>query len=186
MEETKQHLQKIKDEENAVQESLQFVEPKLAQKKVELLVQQQKVDVLEHQQRQHQELQHQYNTLQALVRERQEQMQRLMRQHEKLQQENVVLVIPEGSVLAQVLTERKELELQRQSLLTRETVLRERIARTQSQIQQLQQDILKHTTDISSIPEKEKKIEQLTLDVAQRPSWQDRKKQLEELFRSEE
>ncbi|MDO8656967.1 MAG: hypothetical protein Q7K45_07055, partial [Nanoarchaeota archaeon] len=78
--------------------------------------------------------------------------------------------------------ERKELELQRQSLLTRETVLRERIARTQSQVQQLQQDILKHTTDISSIPETEKKIQQLTLDVAQRPSWQDRKKQLEELF----
>ena len=182
MEETKQHLQKIKDEENAVQESLQLVEPKLAQKKTELLLQQQKVDLLEHQQRQYQELRHQYNTLQALLGERQEQMQRLIRQKEKLQQENLVLAVPEGVVLEKILTEKKELELRRQSLHNQEIILRERIARTQSQVQQLQQDIIKHTTEISSIPEKEKQIKQLIQDVAQRPMWQDRKKQLEELL----
>ena len=182
MEERKQHARKIQDEEKAVGESLQLLEPKLAESRIKLQLQLQHVDLLEHQQRQHQELQHQHTTLQALLRERQEQAQRLVQQHHTLQQEHLMVAVPEGTVLAEVVRERKELEQQRQSLLTQETMVRERITRITSLVQQLQQEILDTKSELNLIPEKEKLIRQLTQDVAQRPAGQDRKKQLEELF----
>ena len=182
LEELKQRQMKIKDEEDHLQESLALLTPKLEEIGAQAGRCVQQVEMLEQQQREYQELQQQYATMQAILVEQKEQLRKISLQQEAIQQELHGLSVPENISLESIHQQRKELEQQQQQLLTRSTLARERATKIQTLMRDLRQEIDRITLEISTIPEKEQQAAQLQADLGAGARLLGKKKQVDELF----
>ncbi len=182
LEQTKLQLQQAEGKIALLQESLQSLEPSLMGLQQQLQQQQKMLDGLEQQQRQFQQQSQEVTTLKVLLQEKKAQLKILQERQQALQERLSAMSIPPEITLENLQQEKKQLEWQKQQLLTSHSVLQEKTASLERLIRQLQSEISVLQQKTLPLLAKQLQQQKLIQEFPDRKQLEDQRTQLEELF----
>ncbi len=182
LEEQKQYLQLLRQEEEKAQKSLTEIIPKLEVMRKALMDGMTVLTKQEEEQRAFVELQQRQRMLLAILAEKNQRIMELQQQEEQSLLKLSENKIPEGSSKTEVMAKIQVLESQRNQFIQKQSQLQEKMKLIQQEMGMMQQQIRQLETQVSGLEEKEKLLFLLTEEGKEKAELVEKKVQVEELF----
>ncbi len=182
LEEYKNKLNVFGDTKKQLENDLIELSPKIAEQKEKIVQQKQDLLKLEQEQKIYLDLNQKNETILILNKDKNQQLESLNQKKEKLQKEINELSLPEGQTIEQLHALINKHEEEKTKILTEKTSLQQKVSQLQEMIKEKQHQLVIVSEEISSIAEKEKFKQQLTVEVAEKDKLNQDRLQLEELL----
>jgi DNA repair protein SbcC/Rad50 len=176
----KEKLTNLSQEKEKFDSSLNNLLPELTKLKKDVGNQREELELLEKKQHQFVELKQQYKTAGTLLQEKNQQLEQLKQKQEQLNLEIVQLSLPDSD-LELINKEIRSLEEQKSEVFTKKSSLQEKLKQLQRNIAQNQEEISQVKEGLANLDDKEKSLQELTIQIANKEELKSKQSHLEEL-----
>ena len=172
----------LEQELSTIQISLSPLSPLLFNLQQQIQLTTQELSQLEEQQKKEQQLQAEQKTTQAILMQKEKNVQHFHENISRIQLELSQVSFPSSLTISQLQEKLAQLQEQQNALLTAKTTVQERLRQLRNFIEEQNIFITKTQEQLLQLPEKQYLFAQLQKDIAEKEALREKKKQLEELW----